>query len=217
MEVTYQLTRSDTTKLFRYIRHHRSQMRPFFQCLWLIISLGCFAVSVSVLISSFAAIIAHRNPNVFNLLMFLYGLYVFTTLTYNNVLRPLVVEWQEQRSPQTVSRKTMRLSSEGVSVNDPFGNATVSWPQIAAVVDDQDCIYLFLEKKSPFLEKNKAFAVPKRAFTTSTEAHTFFDAATACWRKAKGIVPPPASDVSGVWPPAPRAGHSQEPGETPKH
>lgn len=184
-------------------------MRPVFQCLWLIIFLGPLALFGSAIVSSLAAINLHRIPSssLWELGSSLSG---FAAITYTNILRPLIIEWQAQRNTQMVSRKTMKIWSEGVSVHDSLDDIMLSWQQIVAIVDDRDCFYLFLEQ-------NNAFAVPKRAFNSSTEACAFFNAALAYWRQAKGIVPPPALDVSGVWPPAPRVGDSQELGETLKH
>ena len=83
------------------------------------------------------------------------------------------------------------------------------WKQFLTITEEPDYFY--------FIGWARAFYIPKRAFDTSTEAYAFFDTALAYWRQAKGIAPPPAPDVSGVWPPAPHATDSQEPGETPKH
>ncbi len=82
------------------------------------------------------------------------------------------------------------------------------WKQFSAVAEEADHFY--------FVGWKRAFLVPKRAFNSSAEAESFFDTALVYWRKATGIVPPPAPNVSGVWPPAPRAGDSQELGGTPK-
>ena len=61
-----------------------------------------------------------------------------------------------------------------------------------------------------FVGRMRTFLVPKRAFNSSAEADAFFQMALGYWREAKGIVPPPAPDVSGVWPPAPRTGDFRE-------
>ncbi len=205
MEVTYELSRTDISQLFRYIRHHRSQMRPVFQFGYL------FIISLSVVGIVFSQNASNMPKNSAGDMLWAFGLVsLLLYQTYNFIIRPVVVEWQAQRDPQMVSRKTMQVSPVGVFVRDALGDVTLSWPTIEAVIDDRDCFYFFLEK-------NNAYAVPKRAFNGSTKAYAFFDAASAYWREAKGIEPLPAPDVSGVWPPAPRAGDSQEPGETPKH
>ncbi len=61
-----------------------------------------------------------------------------------------------------------------------------------------------------------AVVVPKLAFADPEQAHAFFDQAEDCWRSERRRRDPPPPDAPGVWPPAPRAGDSQELGETPK-
>ena len=87
------------------------------------------------------------------------------------------------------------------------GKAIVLWQQIKAV--EEDARYIYLRKFWYVL------SIPKDAFSSSAEAESFFALALAYWRKAKGIAPPPGLDLSGVWPPAPRAGDSQEVGSKP--
>ena len=69
------------------------------------------------------------------------------------------------------------------------------WQQVKAV--EQDAHYIYLRKFWYVL------SVPKDAFPSSVEAESFFALALAYWREAKGIAPPAAPDVSGIWPPAP--------------
>ena len=83
------------------------------------------------------------------------------------------------------------------------------WKQFLTIAEGPDFFY--------FIGWTQAFYVPIRAFNSSAEAYAFFDTALGYWRAAKGIAPPPGPDVSGDWPPAPRVGDSQEPGETRKH
>lgn len=72
-----------------------------------------------------------------------------------------------------------------------------AWHQ-AKVVEEDSC-YIYFHRFW------YAIAIPKDAFPSSAEAETFFNTALAYWRETKGIAPPPAPDVSGIWPPAPRA------------
>ena len=72
------------------------------------------------------------------------------------------------------------------------------WEQIKGVEEDGRYLY--------FRKFWYTTIIPKDAFPSTAEAESFFDIALAYWREAKGIALPPAPDVSGVWPPAPRAG-----------
>lgn len=82
-----------------------------------------------------------------------------------------------------------------------------AWVKVRAVEEDAHYIYL--------REFWHALTIPKDAFPSSAVAQDFFDAAPAYWREAKGIAPPVAPDVSGVWPPAPLAGSSRGEAERP--
>ena len=83
----------------------------------------------------------------------------------------------------------------------------ILWQSIKAV--EEDARYIYLRKSW------NALTIPKDAFFSSAEAEVFFDAASSYWRDAKGIVLYPTPDVSGVWPPAPRAGNARELGDKP--
>lgn len=105
---------------------------------------------------------------------------------------------------------TVTVDAESFSLKtNILGTAKTRWKLFSTVAEEADyfCFVGFV----------RAFLVPKRAFNSSAEAYTFFDLASDYWRKAKGIAPPPPPNTYGVWPPAPRAGDSQEPGESPKH
>lgn len=90
-----------------------------------------------------------------------------------------------------------------------FMGGKIRWTSFSSVIDDADYFY--------FVGWSRIVHIPKRAFDSSAEAYAFFETALGYWRKAKGIAPPPTPDTSGVWPPAPRVGDSQELGEKPKH
>ena len=87
-------------------------------------------------------------------------------------------------------------------------NVKIPWKHFQALTEEAGYLHFF--------GRGRVFVIPKQAFPSDAEAGGFFDAAIAYWREAKGIASPPAPDVSGVWPPAPRAGDSQELGRTPK-
>ena len=87
-------------------------------------------------------------------------------------------------------------------------NVKTSWQQFQALTEEGDYLHFF--------GRGRVFVVPKQAFPSNAEADAFFEAALGYCREAKGIVTPPDADVSGVWPPAPHAGDSQELGGTPK-
>ena len=208
IEVTYELLPSDVSQLFRYIRHHRNQMRPVFLYAMLSIGILMCVASAGLILLGF-----YRNaPNVPSslgigcLLEFCSVLY----LSYSGIIRPQIVERQAQRNPQVVSRKTMRVSPTGVFVRHPLGEVTLHWPLIVDTVDDRDCYYFFLGRAN-------ALAVPKRAFNSPDAALAFYNTARQFWQSGKTLATPNQSDVPDVWPPAPRAGDSQELGGTPKH
>ena len=103
------------------------------------------------------------------------------------------------------------ISSVGLAVTNGSTSkrSMFSWKQIKAVEEDGRYLY--------FRKFWYTFIIPKDAFPSSAEAVAFFETASAYWRDAKGIVLHPTPDVSGVWPPAPRAGDLQEIGDAPKH
>ena len=92
---------------------------------------------------------------------------------------------------------TVTIDAETFSLNT-FMTVKARWKLFLTVAEEADYFC--------FVGRTRAFLVPKRAFNSSAEAHAFFDTASSYWRKAKGIAPPPAPDLSGIWPPAPRAG-----------
>lgn len=206
LEVTYELLPSDVSQLFRYIRNHRSKMRPIF--LYAILSIGilmCVA-SAGLILLGF-----HRNaPNVSSslgigcLLEFCSVLY----LSYSGIIRPHIAERQAQRNPQVISRKMMRISPTGVFVRHPLGEVTLHWPLIVDAVDGRDCYYFFLGRAN-------ALAVPKRAFNSPDAALAFYSTARQYWQSGKTLATPNQEATPGIWPPAPRARDSQESGETP--
>lgn len=102
---------------------------------------------------------------------------------------------------------TITIDSEYCRLKS-FMVAKTRWKQISTVSEEPEYFY--------FVGWTRAFSVPKRAFNSSSEACAFFNLASDYWRKAKGIPPMPPPSTSGVWPPAPRAGDSQELGGTPK-
>ena len=101
------------------------------------------------------------------------------------------------------------ISSVGLAVtNGSVSKRSVfSWKKIQAVEEDGRYLY--------FRKFWYTFFIPKDAFSSIAEAEFFFDTALTYWRDAKGTVLHPIPDVSGVWPPAPRTGDSQEVGSKP--
>ena len=98
-------------------------------------------------------------------------------------------------------RTTIAIDSEFCRLKT-FMTVKSRWKQIATVAEEPDYFY--------FIGWARAFYVPKRAFNSSAEAHAFFDLASDYWCMAKGTTPVPPPNTNGVWPPAPRAGDSQE-------
>lgn len=101
------------------------------------------------------------------------------------------------------------INSYGFSVTTKSSSnkSVIAWHQVKVVEEDACYIY--------FRRFWYPIAIPKDAFPSPAEAETFFNIALGYWRKAKGIALPPAPDVSGVWPPAPRAGDARELGGKP--
>ena len=83
----------------------------------------------------------------------------------------------------------------------------IKWSAIIDIVCTHTGIFLF--RKGFFA----ATFVPMTAFTDLREIQRFYETATDYWREAKGMLPPPIPDTSGVWPPAPRPSNSAEPGD----
>lgn len=81
------------------------------------------------------------------------------------------------------------------------------WRSFQCMVEEPDFFY--------FLGWRRLIFIPKHTFASRDEADRFFHTALTYWHEAKGTVPPPSPpplDLSGVWPPAPQAAESQEPG-----
>lgn len=104
---------------------------------------------------------------------------------------------------------SVSITSRGftVATRSVSGKATVLWQRTKAV--EENAHYIHLRRFWYVL------SIPKDAFSSPAEAESFFALALAYWREAKGIVSPPAVDVSGVWPPAPCAMDAQGPGGKP--
>lgn len=182
-------------------------MRPVF--LYAILTIGILLCVVS---ASLILLGLHRNARntpsslgIGCLLEFVSVLY----LSYGGIIRPRIAERQAQRNSQVISRKTMRISTTGVFVRHPLGEVTLHWPLIMDTVDDRDCYYFFLGRAN-------ALAVPKRAFSGPDAALAFYNTARQYWQSGKTLATPNQEASPGVWPPAPRAGDSQELGGTPK-
>jgi len=139
MEVIYELSQSDVSQLFRYIRHRRNGIRPVF----LFSFLSVFA-SVGLAVAGFSLSDAYhhmgRIPNdvAFNTVLMM--CFVFF-VAYFFIFRLFVLERQAWRNPQVVSEKTMRISPTGVFVRHSLGEVTLHWPLIVDVIDDRDCFY----------------------------------------------------------------------------
>jgi hypothetical protein len=109
-----------------------------------------------------------------------------------------------------MATRTAQITPEGVWVKTEQNTMLLQWRHIRYIVEqgEYNCIVT---------RALAATVIPKTAYHNPKEANAFIEQAEHYWHQAKGITPPPGPDVSGVWPPAPRVGDSQEPGETRKH
>lgn len=198
LEVTYELLPSDISQLFRYIRNHRHRIKPI--VLYVVLSLyGLLGLTSA----GFILFGPHRNgvPGSFGAGSLL-ELGCFFYLSYAWIIRPRFAERRAQRSPLVVGRRTMRVTTAGFSVQQALGEVTRFWPLIVDLIDDQDCLYFFLEN-------NNALAVPKRAFTSAEVSRAFYETSRQLWQAGRNLATPNQSDVPDTWPPAPRAEDSR--------
>ena len=68
-----------------------------------------------------------------------------------------------------------------------------------------------------FQSASIGIAVPLNAFADPREAQCFYETAVGYWQSAKTGQPFTHTNETGVWPPAPAAGNSAEPGDSPPH
>jgi len=203
LEVTYELSESDISQLFRYIKNYRSHMRPVFVYAFIgVLGALLLAYTYFFLLHPSRSQGGPDWPSLLSLFI------VLALLIYLTIVHPLLAQRRRQRDPQVVGRRTVRVSAIGINVKHSLGEAALHWPLFVDVVDDRDCYYFFMEK-------NNALVVPKRAFSSRSEANSFYETAKQSWHVAKNLTPPHQADQPATWPPAPRPTDAQEPGAGP--
>ena len=87
----------------------------------------------------------------------------------------------------------------GIACSQYGGKVLYSWQRITNVFQG-------LEHITICSENNIALVVPRRAFPNEQAATAFFGMALDFWPEARGTLPLPVPETTGVWPPAPRPG-----------
>ncbi len=186
MEVTYKIRPGVLLQNYRYL-FNRSIIGKIVFLVWLLVP---FAICASSLLSGINPL---TSPDVGSIIGWFVG-----------SMAPFIL------SPFLSNIITVSIDAHGWKTLNQSSSVTmlISWQKVKAVEEDTRYIY--------FRKTWQMMTIPKDAFSSSVEAEAFFETALGYWRKAKGIPSPSAPATSGVWPPAPRVGDSQELGEKPK-
>ena len=102
---------------------------------------------------------------------------------------------------------TTSISAEGLRDESGSRQTVIGWKRVIKIAAVGSDIIFY---KSFYL----GTFLPLSAFTDPREAQRFYETAVGYWQSAKSGRPFTPADVTEIWPPAPAAGNSAEPGDT---
>ncbi len=129
--------------------------------------------------------------------------YALKEVLFSEALGLLLLFLVSASTLRKIAQRTVQIIPDGIRVKTEQNTLLLHWRHIRYIIEQGEYI-CFIGRALA------ATIVPKDGFPSPAEANAFFDTALRYWRAAKGIATPPAPDMSGVWPPAPCAGDSQE-------
>ncbi len=192
MELTYRVQRADLWRGAVYSNTHHPQLLVYLLYPLFLILLN---VTLPLMRGDFTGALWVLLR--FLVLMFLTAFVVIAFTTYKRM-----------PSENTERFCTERIGPYGFECLVPEGHRYAAWQDVLKITETPQDFFLFAKK-------GKSYIIPKRAFGTPEQAQAFLQAAETYRSDAKSGLPPPTQE--GIWPPAPRATDSQEPGETQKH
>ena len=101
---------------------------------------------------------------------------------FHFVGRNYLVRREAKRLPakdgSLLATNTVRIDEEGFQERSAIGEAKWKWSGIREILENQNYIYLFVDK-------HMAFIIPKGAFPDSDTARAFIDSARSHWQSAR--------------------------------
>ena len=196
-EVTYKMALRDWQVGFRMGLSH---MTPFYRVVWI-----CLALLMTVgllLVFSFACYPTPLPPTRLRLtplpltLGFLLGIIL---LAYASDIA--IIGYLSRLLPVTVKISPLHLTCKF-----GFWAGLIRWKDVTEIIEVGEHICFCQNFPS-------ATVVPKSAFPNQEQLRAFLETAEHHWRRETGRRDPTPPDVSGIWPPAPRAGNARELGD----
>jgi len=198
-EVTYKMALRDWQKGFKIGLSH---MTPFYRVVW-----SCFALLMTVgllLVFSFASYPTPWPPTRLRLTPLLSTMgFILGIILLAYASHIVVIGYLSRLLPVTV-----RILPLHLTYRCGFLAGLIRWKDVTDILDVGGHVCFCQNFPS-------ATVVPKSAFPNQEQANAFLEQAEHYWRRETGRRDPVPPDVSGVWPPAPRAVDSLELGGKP--